>query len=153
MMRSEKAFISKTSVLFMLIFLSKSVFLRGACIDTVEISFDRLFPKTAFGYVLESCMQLCEDLQQLHVSKAPGHTLDFFSDMLVGKLFHLKTSIENMRCQRPAVHPEDIAYLILVFDEMLSCYKSKSVSYKHTPQIGYVSHLIGDIKKKLMSFE
>jgi len=159
-----KACICKTNILFVFMILSKSVFLL--CTDKIAVNFDRLFPQTSFEYVLESCMKLCEDIscisssmQEDTVEQKRGceqelQELELFSDALVGKLFHIKTSIENMRCQRPQVHSEDIVYLCKLFDKIFDCYVSKCIAFTcdQEPQVGYVAQLVGEIKRKLKHF-
>jgi len=156
-----KKFLSKTNIFFVFVLILGFVFSCKSDTNKVAVDFDKLFPQTPFGYVLESCMQLCAKISlemsdilecSPEVKGRLEQEFDLFSDALVGKLFHIKTAIENIKCQKPLAHPEDIVYLTQVFDEMLSCYKCKCAARKNMPQMGYVSELIRGIKKKLRKF-
>jgi len=129
----------------------------------IEINFDRLFPQTPFTSLFDSCMQLSQLCQEFGIAcktKPCGFDeaeaeddFDFFTDLLVGKLFTIKMSIGKLACQKPAAHKEDLCYLAELFDDMLCDYKTTCSGFLDKPKSGYVSCLISDIKVKLKSFE
>jgi len=116
--------------------------------DKLEISFDVLYPQTPFKHTLRSCCEVLQGFDVLHDKKGESCDCDLLTDAIVGKLFHIKMNMENIRLQKPQAHLEDIAFLERVFDKILLDYKRTCSGYLDKPKSGYVVQLIHDIKAK-----
>ena len=118
--------------------------------EKVSLDFDRLFPETQLQTILEGCMQLQYEFtvrdseQQMHEQEA-----SLFVDIVVGRLFHMHSCVENIVKQKIFMHPEDRSYLLKMLDGLLR-------SYQKLFEIGlpakgvHVVTLLANIKQKLL---
>lgn len=146
-----KRFTSKRGMLPILCVCTLLVCCFASCVNRMAVSFDSLYPNTPFKTTLCSCCRVLQDFDLLQNKKCERCDYEVFTDLIVGKLFHIKMSIDNIRLQKPAAHPEDIAFLEDIFDKVLCDYKCTCSCYLDKPKSGYVVQLIGDIKSKCKS--
>jgi len=121
--------------------------------DKVKVNFDSLYPSTPFKTTLVSCLQVLEDFNLVRNKTCTLTDYETFTDLIVGKLFHIKMCFERIEVQKPSAHPEDLVFLDTVFEKILLDYRSTCSCYMKKPKSGYVVQLISDIKTKCKGIE
>jgi len=115
----------------------------------INLSFDSLFPKAAFENVLDESMQVLGEVENLRVKGEIEREFDFVNDIIVGKLFHIRICIENIKNQNPLVHQEDIQYLTKLMNKIAFEYKRVPFLHIEKTRSNYVFGLIKDIESRL----
>jgi len=120
--------------------------------EKVVLNFDKLFPETPFKVVLDRCMEVYGDIDSLSGTKYLLQDYDLLNDAIIGRLFQIRVCMENIKNQRPCVPMEDVEYLQILLESMLSSYKNVFRRYMNKPKSGYVISLIEGISKRLQVF-
>ena len=121
----------------------------SAVSEKISLSFDQLYPETPLQKVLEECMRLQYEFdtrgydEQMHEQEA-----SLFIDVVVGRLFHMHSCIENLVKQKIFIHPEDRRYLLKIFDGLLFSYQ-KLLDAGLSAKGAHVVTLLTTIKQKL----
>jgi len=118
-----------------------TIFLFISCLlhaDCVKLDFDQPFFETSFVKVFDSCMKVCQDIDLLDCFKCTGKDCELVTDILVGKLFALKTIIEKAECKIGSVCEQDLCYIENMLGNVLCAHNSV-----------YVKQLVNEIKATL----
>ena len=146
-MRNKIKKASVYGMFFIMILFSPSSF---SIHNKLTLHFDILFPEIPFKVILDTCMKVQGDIDSLSDAKFLIKDFELLNDLIVGRLFHIRICVENIKSQEPCVHPEDIAYLITILENMLSSYTHMYINDSVKTKKGiYIVNLIRGIKLKL----
>lgn len=113
------------------------------------LNFDKLFPQTPMQVVLESCMRIQHELlwqvTRDHVDEAEAELL---VDLIVGRLYHVRSCTQEIVTSSFVVHEEDLMYLFSLLETIKETYQK--LMEKDLPAHGkHALALLSDIKTSL----
>lgn len=136
---------------FRLLFLALSFsILSISASSSILLDFDSLFPSNVYKRALDSCMQLWGEMDAWSCSKSQRRDSDLFSDIIVGKLFYIKTCISEIMPKKCNSYIEDLEYLHEIVDKISLRYKTVFAEQnKDYIKARSIDGLIREIKLKI----
>ena len=135
--------------LFICVVLVPITFCSETIPDAPALNFDRLFPQTALQMVLETCLRINYDLHiQTMRGAASQDDVEELIDVVVGRLYRVRASVQEIAASNVVLHEEDILYLLSLLETITQNYQGVMLS--GVPAHGkHALALLSDIKVML----
>jgi len=129
------------------VFLFVTISLSGS--NKISLSFDQPFPQTPFVSALNGSMQILGEIECLDENNQDLKEFNLIDDVIVGKLFHVRVCIENIKDQKSPVFFDDIEYLDNLVSKIAAEYKRVFRSHLNKARSNYIVEFIKDIQARL----
>ncbi len=119
--------------------------------ESIQLSFDTLFPDSPYEKVLNMCMQLygeldalCEARDSTNISAA---NRTFISDSMLGKAMRLQRAVNNLLSGDHAILLDNIEYLVQLLERMEL--RSSDLQGDDDAYEVILSNMLGAVRAKL----